>query len=704
MADKPTVPSFAANSTFQAAKANELADDLATAIEGCLGRGGTGESPNSMTGNLDMDLYKIQNLGVPSSDNDAVRLVDLSDSDATGSASAQLRADLLSESDNYGVDLVGNATRRVDTYAELVALTSQDANDIIILGGGVSVGDGGGGILRWDSSDLSTEVTADTLSGIYVAPSADTTGASGAWVRQHDGTINALWFGAVGDGITEDADALQAWLTAAEGKIAYLPPGQYKVVDGITTDADDTHIRGYGAEILYTATETYYHCIRMQGSNISIHGVTISCDSGLVRDDTGFAISLGLDTTKSYNATVRDCRFNDIASASVWVTNVDHVKLENNYVYRSKADGLHCSDGCYYPTIKNNFVYYPGDDAIAIVNDVAGVPYVGSFLISGNVVLGGTYVAPHGSHGVSLVGAMRGIVSNNFIQGTLSPGIGLWKWTGPTQESEDISITGNRLVNCATEVGLGDLGVGIDIGYAASVSITDNVITNMQYDAGADTGCILVADGAAVSIRSNNLYDNSTYGVRATAGNTLSIVGNAFGFSTITPIQVDGTAVNCSVVGNTFNDNTSTYDIDVTVTSELVVTGNASQKAMNISGGVEYIESMAVYTTTPTVTSTVGTITTVSAVFNYKYNGDFIDFNGTITITDNGTGSGTLLLPMPVTAAKASGGGREVSVTNKAVAMDATSSASLRIANYDGTYPGVTGGHTTFFGRLSLTK
>jgi|LGVF01.2.fsa_nt_gb hypothetical protein len=72
MADKPTVPSFTGNSTFKASKANELADDLATAIEGCLGRGGTGESPNSMTGNLDMDLNKIQNLGTPTVDNDAV--------------------------------------------------------------------------------------------------------------------------------------------------------------------------------------------------------------------------------------------------------------------------------------------------------------------------------------------------------------------------------------------------------------------------------------------------------------------------------------------------------------------------------------------------------------------------------------------------------------------------------------------------------
>jgi hypothetical protein len=71
-------------------------------------------------------------------------------------------------------------------------------------------GDGGGGSFRWDGSDLSTEVTADTQSGIYVAPNSDATGASGAWVRQYIGAVNVEWFGAVGDGVTDDTAALKS--------------------------------------------------------------------------------------------------------------------------------------------------------------------------------------------------------------------------------------------------------------------------------------------------------------------------------------------------------------------------------------------------------------------------------------------------------------------------------------------------------------
>lgn len=66
------------------------------------------------------------------------------------------------------------------------------------------------GSFSWDSSDLSAEVTADTQQAFYVPPSSDTTGASGCWVRdvQHPALVS--WFGAVGDGTTDDYTALQA--------------------------------------------------------------------------------------------------------------------------------------------------------------------------------------------------------------------------------------------------------------------------------------------------------------------------------------------------------------------------------------------------------------------------------------------------------------------------------------------------------------
>lgn len=72
------------------------------------------------------------------------------------------------------------------------------------------------GLFVWSSSNLSSMVAADAAQGIYVAPSSDPTGASGAWVRQFEGVVNIKWFGAACDADklgatgTDDTAAVQA--------------------------------------------------------------------------------------------------------------------------------------------------------------------------------------------------------------------------------------------------------------------------------------------------------------------------------------------------------------------------------------------------------------------------------------------------------------------------------------------------------------
>jgi len=67
------------------------------------------------------------------------------------------------------------------------------------------------GIFKWDASDLSAEVTADTAQGVYVPPTGQT-GSAGAWVRRFDGPINPEWFGIVeGDNAANGAGNATAW-------------------------------------------------------------------------------------------------------------------------------------------------------------------------------------------------------------------------------------------------------------------------------------------------------------------------------------------------------------------------------------------------------------------------------------------------------------------------------------------------------------
>lgn len=143
----------------------------------------------------------------------------VSDIDATGTASSTtyLRGDGSWTTPAGG----GGAAFYVADRTALKALDTASVTSAYLAEGNRA------GIFNWLTGDFSAEVTADTTEGIYVAPSSDSTGASGAWVRGYNGRANVKWFGAMGDNSTADLAALQA-TTDVTGS-AYIPDGTYKI-------------------------------------------------------------------------------------------------------------------------------------------------------------------------------------------------------------------------------------------------------------------------------------------------------------------------------------------------------------------------------------------------------------------------------------------------------------------------------------------
>lgn len=117
-----------------------------------------------------------------------------------------------------------------ETLTELQALSPSDGDTTFMLGRSAA-GDGGEGLFRFNSADKSTEVTADARSAIWVPPSSDTSGASGAWERI-DGplkTIRSSWLGAVADNNTTDnapilQDGVDALRDLFGGGTLYIDP------------------------------------------------------------------------------------------------------------------------------------------------------------------------------------------------------------------------------------------------------------------------------------------------------------------------------------------------------------------------------------------------------------------------------------------------------------------------------------------------
>jgi len=254
MATKPVTTDVSANAQYLASIINGNFSIIEDAIEGCLGRGGTAESPNSMEGPLDMNLSKIQNLPTPTADKDAANKKYVDD---TFAGTTTLPSGIISTAKSSGNavswDAVNNnnITCTAENYSELQGLTAFSDGDGAIVLGRTTKGDGGGGAFFWDSSDLSTEVTVDSSYGIYVPPSSDLTGASGSWVRNYSGAIQYSWFGTGETGL-----AAAATYSSDNDLSLYLPvgdipiTGQVDISDGsllLTGDGDNSTITCTGS-------------------------------------------------------------------------------------------------------------------------------------------------------------------------------------------------------------------------------------------------------------------------------------------------------------------------------------------------------------------------------------------------------------------------------------------------------------------------
>ncbi|MDX0112595.1 hypothetical protein GOC07_09945 [Sinorhizobium meliloti] len=93
----------------------------------------------------------------------------------------------------------------VSTRTAMKALdTTKDAAAMLLEPGRV-------GLFRWTTGDFSTQIAADTQEGVYVKATAIASSA-GAWVRAYNDELDPLWFGAVGDGTTDDSSAITGTL------------------------------------------------------------------------------------------------------------------------------------------------------------------------------------------------------------------------------------------------------------------------------------------------------------------------------------------------------------------------------------------------------------------------------------------------------------------------------------------------------------
>ena len=162
--------------------------------------------------------------------------------------------------------------RRVSTIAELKTLTPI-ANMTVQVDGYYTKGDGGGGKF-WGNTTTGTH----TDDGGLVLTSNVTGGtASSSWKRIIEDSINVKWFGAKGDGVTDDTKPLQnatnSFVTTAgnqypnESRQFYYPKGRYLISAPIRIYSGQNHFGdGYASAIAYSNSFTGNGMFELSGT------------------------------------------------------------------------------------------------------------------------------------------------------------------------------------------------------------------------------------------------------------------------------------------------------------------------------------------------------------------------------------------------------------------------------------------------------
>lgn len=311
-----------------------------------------------------------------------------------------------------------------------------------------------------------------------------------------------------------DTAAVQAAVAAAAargGGRVELTNGIFYINNAIQL-GDNVELVCKGARIFYAQTAfTYQHCVILQGKNNTVRDLHIQCDPALVRNNTGFGISVNGAT----DALVQGCTLNDIASAAIWVTNSTNTRVLGNRIANPKADGIHFSDASVGFVCSGNILNGTQDDAIAVVLDTVGAVMPQNGVVSANTVNGTAR-----GHGVVFIGCTDVAIVGNSLQniGGCS-GIGNYQWNADTRKAANIHIAGNFIsqVGLTEPAGLPAMNAlsvhGILLGFCADTTVIGNQISDISDNAGFTSAGVLIYQANNVYVKGNVIKNCISHGV-----------------------------------------------------------------------------------------------------------------------------------------------------------------------------------------------
>lgn len=345
--------------------------------------------------------------------------------------------------------------------------------------------------------------------------------------------VSVTDFGAVGDGVTDDRDSLQAAIDfATANNIAlYVPSGTYYVPNNKTALSFTGDLTMFG-DGMYNSILYYDDSVQLTrrdffqssaAGNLNLRDLCLSCDWGSSGSYTQRSQMTEITSDGTGNAVVTSCRFTNSRYMSLILSNFNSATVTNCVFTDGAADGCRITNSQNVLVDGNQFSNI-NDDSIAVhTKDSEPSPAKSNIVISNNNIVDG--------QGIAVLGAKHATIIGNVLTRVQSRGIFVGQNAFGTTEGATsvvgVTVTGNTITDVFRGAVFSPLS-GNDGGYIqiAGYELTDD-----------GSGYVTYGDGSGGVVQPYPyLYTNGLTALTENAGNWFVNISNNVCARTLGPV------------------------------------------------------------------------------------------------------------------------------------------------------------------------